>query len=55
MPAREGAIQFAQVQLPAAAAAEHRAGNLAVELGDGVVVRGDDVQKLAALVKALRS
>ncbi len=54
-PARQGAIQFAQVQLPAAAAAEHRAGNLAVELGDGVVVRGDDVQKLAALVKALRS
>lgn len=55
-PARAGAIRFAQVQLPvAAAAAGHRAGNLAVELGDGVVVRGDDVQKLVALVKALRS
>jgi len=53
-PAREGAIQFAQVQLPASAA-ESRAGNLAVELRDGVVVRGDDVQKLAALVRALRS
>src|SRR5574343_1006521 len=54
-PARAGAIRFAQVQLPAAVAGEPRAGNLAVELGDGVVVRGDDVQKLAALVKALRS
>lgn len=53
-PAREGAIQFAQVRLPASAA-ESRSANLAVELGDGVVVRGDDVQKLAALVRALRS
>ena len=45
-------MQFAQVQLPAAVPT---AASLEVRLADGVVVRGDDVQKLAALVRALRS
>jgi transposase-like protein len=54
--AREPRVQFAQVQLPAAAAAvATQSASIEVRLGDGVVVRGDDVQKLAALVKALRS
>ncbi len=47
---REGAFQFAQVELPTPSAA-----SIEVRLSDGVVVRGDDVQKLAALVRALRS
>jgi transposase-like protein len=50
---REGAMQFAQVQLPAPAAPT--SASLEVRLADGVVVRGDDVPKLAALVRALRS
>lgn len=50
---REGAMQFAQVQLPAPAAPT--TASLEVRLADGVVVRGDDVQKLAVLVRALRS
>lgn len=49
----EGAMQFAQVQLPAPAAPT--TASLEVRLADGVVVRGDEVQKLAALVRALRS
>lgn len=49
---REGAMQFAPVQLPAAVP---KTASLEVRLADGVVVRGDDVQKLAALVRALRS
>lgn len=54
--AREPRVQFAQVQLPAAAAAvATQSASIEVRLGDGMVVRGDDVQKLAALVKALRS
>jgi hypothetical protein len=52
--AREPRVQFAQVQLPAVAAMSGGA-SIEVRLADGVVVRGDDVQKLAALVKALRS
>lgn len=51
-PAQENPIQFARVQLPAASAS---AGSLEVRLSDGVIVRGDDVQKIAALVRALRS
>lgn len=47
---REGAMQFTQVRLPMPSTP-----NLEVRLADGVVVRGDDVQKLAALVRALRS
>ncbi len=50
---REGAMQFAQVQLPAPAVPT--TASLEVRLADGVVVRGDDVQKLAVLVRALRS
>lgn len=54
--AREPRVQFAQVQLPAAAAAvATQSASIEVRLGDGMVVRGDDVHKLAALVKALRS
>lgn len=56
LAAREPRVQFAQVQLPAAAAAvATQSASIEVRLGDGVVVRGDDVHKLAALVKALRS
>lgn len=51
---REGAFQFAQVQLPTPAPTAS-AASIEVRLSDGVVVRGDDVQKLAALVRALRS
>lgn len=51
---RAGAIQFAQVQLPAATAVPTTA-SLEVRLADGVVVRGEDVSKLAALVRALRT
>jgi transposase-like protein len=50
-------VQFAQVQLPAAATASapKESAGIEVQLADGVVVRGDDVSKLAALVRALRS
>lgn len=51
---REGAMQFAEVQMPPSAPATNSTC-LEVRLSDGVVVRGDDVQKLAALVRALRS
>lgn len=54
--AREPRVQFAQVQLPTvSAAAVAAAASIEVRLTDGMVVRGDDVQKLAALVRALRS
>ena len=55
--AREPRVQFAQVQLPAVAPAAAAAGDASIEvrLTDGMVVRGDDVHKLAALVKARRS
>ncbi|MBA4138217.1 MAG: hypothetical protein C0518_12950 [Opitutus sp.] len=57
---RNGAVQFAQVQLPSAlssssAASALDAASVELRLPDGVVVRGADVQKLAALVRALRS
>jgi transposase-like protein len=57
---RHGAVQFAQVQLPAArssssSAAALNATSVELQLPDGVIVRGADVQKLAALVRALRS
>ena len=57
---RSGAVQFAQVQLPAArssssSSAALNATSVELQLPDGVVVRGADVQKLAALVRALRS
>ena len=52
--ARESSFQFAQVQLPTPAPMASAAG-IEVRLSDGVLVRGDDVQKLAALVRALRS
>jgi hypothetical protein len=53
-------VQFAQVQLPAptsssSASAALDAASVELQLPDGVVVRGADVQKLAALVRALRS
>ena len=55
LAAREPRVQFAQVQLPAvSAAAVAAAASIEVRLTDGMVVRGDDVQKIAALVKALR-
>jgi hypothetical protein len=43
------------VQLPATATAERTGAGLEVKLIDGLVVRGEDVEKLAALVRALRS
>lgn len=57
---RHDAVQFAQVQLPAArssssSSAALNATSIELQLPDGVVVRGADVQKLAALVRALRS
>lgn len=57
---RSGAVQFAQVRLPAsmpspAALTATDAAGVELQLPDGVVVRGADVQKLAALVRALRS
>lgn len=56
---RHGAVQFAQVQLPAtrssSASAAVNATSIELQLPDGVIVRGADVQKLAALVRALRS
>lgn len=52
---RSGAVQFAQVQLPSSEAARRSAASVEVQLADGVVVRGDDVEKIAALVRALRS
>ena len=57
---RHGAVQFAQVQLPAArssssSSAAVNATSIELQLPDGVIVRGADVQKLAALVRALRS
>jgi Transposase. len=54
---RSGAVQFAQVQLPAprSSSAAVNATSIELQLPDGVVVRGADVQKLAALVRALRS
>lgn len=54
LAAREPRVQFAQVQLPAPAAVNGGA-SIEVRLTDGMVVRGDDVQKLAALVRVLRS
>lgn len=51
---RSGAVQFAQVQLPSSAVAMRGAARVEVQLADGVIVRGDDVEKLAALVRALR-
>ena len=54
LPAREHAIQFARVQLPSTPTGDTRAP-LEVKLIDGLVVRGEDVEKLAALVRALRS
>jgi transposase-like protein len=57
---RHGAVQFAQVQLPtprsaSSTAAELDTASVELQLPDGMVVRGADVQKLAALVRALRS
>ena len=57
---RSGAVQFAQVQLPSAlssssAASTSDAASVELQLPDGMMVRGADVQKLAALVRALRS
>ena len=49
---RQGAVRFAQLQLPATPAAPVE---LSVTLPDGVIVRGSDGQALAALVRALRS
>lgn len=51
---RSGAVQFAQVQLPPNAAVPNSA-SIEVRLADGIVVRGDDVEKIAVLVRALRS
>jgi transposase-like protein len=53
-PSRAGAIQFAPVQLPAPGPMPGTT-TLEVRLADGLTVRGDDVPKLAALVRALRS
>jgi transposase-like protein len=53
-PSRAGAIQFAPVQLPAPGPMPGTT-TLEVRLADGVTVRGEDVPKLAALVRALRS
>ncbi|TAJ20408.1 MAG: hypothetical protein EPO65_03880 [Dehalococcoidia bacterium] len=53
---RHGAVPFAQVQWPASCAPTAAdAASVELRLPDGVVVRGADVQKLAALVRALRS
>lgn len=57
---RHAPVQFAQVQLPTSVASPNTATGLdtasvELRLPDGVVVRGADVQKLAALVRALRS
>lgn len=57
---RHGAVQFAQVQLPSSVAASCAptpmdAASVELRWPDGMVVRGADVQKLAALVRALRS
>lgn len=58
---RHDAVQFAQVQLPAprssssSSSSSLSATSVELQLPDGVVVRGADVQKLAALVRALRS
>lgn len=55
---RGGAVQFAPVQLPAprsSSSSALSATSVELQLPDGVVVRGADVQKLAALVRALRS
>jgi hypothetical protein len=53
---RHGPVQFAQVQLPSASSsASLDTSSVELRLQDGVVVRGADVQKLAALVRALRS
>lgn len=48
-------VMFAEVRMPASPAAMPEAASLELQLPDGVVVRGADVQKLAALVRALRS
>lgn len=55
LPPRSGAVQFAQVQLPSSAAAMRSTASVEVQLADGVVVRGGDVEQIAALVRALRS
>jgi len=56
MTAPTGAkVLFAEVRVPTVPAAKPASPVLEVGLPDGVIVRGADVQKLAALVRALRS
>lgn len=53
-PATGGKVQFAEVRMPAIPPASVARAGVEVRLLDGVVVRGEDVQQLAAVVRALR-
>ena len=48
-------IQFAQMRLPVPPAPAHEAASLEVRFPDGMVMRGNNANELAALVRALRA
>jgi hypothetical protein len=56
-PMGRSPIEFAEVRLPLMSATTHAGANhhLEVRLPDGTMVRGAQVEELAALVRAIRS
>ena len=53
-PAKQPAVRFTEVAMPAATRVRQTTASLEVSLPGGMIVRGQDAAQVAALIKALR-